>query len=243
MRRELIGVLRKLGADAHEAYPALLQLALTDPDEQIRATAEGTLGVIGPATKYEVHGLAALLKDPDARIRREAAVTLGRIGSAALNAIPELVRAQKDTDAGVRDNAVSALDALGVKTVATVPELIKSLQSADTATVSRAVLVLAGFGEQAKPALPALAELLENPKLCAFTVRALCSIGPEAMPVLARTLNGGSVAIQRIVIKTLADMGSEARVATPVLDKLMQTMPPGTLADESKRALEKIRRR
>lgn len=65
VRLAAVLALRKLGAAAEDALPALLN-ALEDPDAGVVEAAAETLGRRGAVTKDLVHGLMKALKDPDA---------------------------------------------------------------------------------------------------------------------------------------------------------------------------------
>lgn len=91
------------------AMPALLQ-AMRDPENQRAAAVLGDAGrANSDVSRVAVPELRKLLTDGDAVVRRRAAEALGRIGPSARAALPTLREAGQDADAGVRRTAAQAL--------------------------------------------------------------------------------------------------------------------------------------
>jgi HEAT repeat protein len=91
------------------AVPALNE-ALKDPNVKIRASAAGTLAMIGTPAKEATSNLIAALKDKDEWVRQNAGMALVRIGAAA---VPALAEALKDKVPAVRVAAVQLLGQMG----------------------------------------------------------------------------------------------------------------------------------
>lgn len=102
-------VLGRLGPEAREAVPVLLELA-QDRRPELRMPAIRALGNIAPNDPAAFALLKNALGDPDPEVRCRAALALGKAG---LEAIPALEAALRDADAEVRCATVMAFRTLG----------------------------------------------------------------------------------------------------------------------------------
>jgi HEAT repeat protein len=143
--------LRRIGAEAAEAVPALRQ-ALDDrsADEATRTAAALALGNVGDPAAAAVPSLVAVLGEDRAPVGliKATAETLGRIGSeAAAAASPRLadLLAAKGSGVEVRRAAAQALDRFGDAARPALPALRKALQDEDRFIRS---LALHAIGQQ-----------------------------------------------------------------------------------------------
>ena len=91
---------------------ALIRL-LDDPQEQLRRSAIGALGAIGPAAASAIGPLVEKLLRTDSRnVRPSAARALVRIDGTGTVALPALMDALRDPSAGVRQSVAAALAGL-----------------------------------------------------------------------------------------------------------------------------------
>jgi HEAT repeat protein len=167
VRRYAVGVLGRIGPDAAEAVPKLLEL-LDGADAQLRNEILFTLGSIGPAAKAGVPAAIAGLQDEDEEVRFSAVYALGKIGPEAAEALASLERALGSEDpkfctacawALVRvdpENEENAQKAL--------PLLIEALDSSTPFVRVEAAGTLGLLGPKAKDALPKLKQMAEGDK-------------------------------------------------------------------------------
>src|SRR5947209_8935268 len=112
--------LGKIGAEATEAVPALMEALKVEDVRDARANA---LVEIGPEAKEVVPSL----KDNDVHVRRLSASALGGISAGTKDAVPALIEALKDNDAHVRRLSANALRWIGTEAKDAVPALIAAL--------------------------------------------------------------------------------------------------------------------
>jgi HEAT repeat protein len=92
---------KAMGATGAPAIPQLLR-AMDDPSENVRVSAAGALGAMGPAARSAVPALTAKLQvtGEAGSVLRSAATALGDIGPDAASAIPALEQAFKSGAVG-----------------------------------------------------------------------------------------------------------------------------------------------
>ena len=118
IRWNAVRTLGKIGAEAVEAIPALVE-QLQNSIPSIREHAAEALGDIGPAAQAEAEALLPLLSDTVTKVRRDAARSLGQIQAPAEVAGEPLKKLLTDPEPIVCEAAQKALE-----TVA--PELLKA---------------------------------------------------------------------------------------------------------------------
>ncbi len=138
-------------------------------------------------------------RDPDPSVRIHAIITLGRAGRAASNAVPELVDALHGNETGrhreskervyVRANAALTLGHIGPAAGGALPALTN--------------LMATGDGYQRIAAATAIWQITSNASL--------------ALPQLLTDLPGLDASIKLLAIRTLGDMGPQAKGAVPLL--------------------------
>jgi hypothetical protein len=80
-RKRAARLLARLGPEAVQAVPALIEVLRNDPKNTVRFNAAGAIGSIGPAAKEAVADLIWALKNDDGGgVKREAAIALIKIG-------------------------------------------------------------------------------------------------------------------------------------------------------------------
>ena len=99
----------RMGSGAAPAVDAL-KVALTDQDPEVRLSAAGALGAIGPSARSALASLdRVLVSDPDAFVREQAAKTIGALASGDKESVSSLTQALTDKEDFVRIAAASAL--------------------------------------------------------------------------------------------------------------------------------------
>lgn len=104
--------LRLRGSASAKARLGESVLLLGDPDEDVRAAAAESLGLIGPAAKPAIPALIGALHDSSAEVRALAAQALGKLGVEARAAAGPLRELHDDPDESVRAAAAAALGKL-----------------------------------------------------------------------------------------------------------------------------------
>lgn len=177
------------------ATPALAR-ALSDPEAvAIRPTLLYVLGQLGPDARAAVPALTDLLKDKDPNVVRLAVLALGTLGPEAKGAVPTLKELLESKSTDVRLGAALALVRIEPQNKDAPERLNKEITQVPFV---------------AKPSAATLAQLdvrrqAENQRFIDFFVyatsfrfgdglkreshQALTRLGPDAIPVLTRTLN------------------------------------------------------
>lgn len=238
-RRQAVRALGRLGPQAEDAVPALID-SLKDNDHigvgtsskgafedsyaynSMREAAVWALLRMGPkAEDALLHSgvplLVAGLTDSDPGVRDHSARALGAIGPKAKAAVPALKDCLRDKNASVRRAASFALESFGAEAV---PALLEGLKSRNV-TMRREVAGVLRWGRVKIP-VASLIEALrdEDPRVRYCCVCALGYLGPEAkdaVPELIKKLNDMKMirgseekSSEDVVVETLARIGAEA---------------------------------
>jgi len=165
-------VLGKIGQDAADAVPALVDML---EDSGIRKTAAEALGNIGPGAVDAIGDLSSALKDEDKELRKIAAKALGKIGAEAEYAVRDLTMVLKDENYHVRRAAAESLALIGS---ASVPVLVEALSNGDDDLPEMAAATLMKIGPAAKEAASALSKTVSapDPKLRRQSIESLAAI-------------------------------------------------------------------
>jgi HEAT repeat protein len=166
LRSHAINILAKIGPDASEAVPQLIE-TMKDADDATRREVQFALGAIGPAAAPAVPELSKSLDSENEEVQYSAVYALGRIGEQAKDACPELLKLLGREEEFPRIAAVWALTRIDPgrpEIVETgLPILTQALQSDRELLRAEAAATLAEIGEGARPALPALRTALNDP--------------------------------------------------------------------------------
>jgi HEAT repeat protein len=128
--------LAKLGPDAKGALPALVDLALHDPNQDTGAAAATAIRTLDlQAARDVVTGYLPALWDASPEVRRKACVVLGNLGPVAKPAVASLITMLDDTDELVRERAVGALGSIGIPQTDVIAALTKAMR--DPASIVR----------------------------------------------------------------------------------------------------------
>jgi HEAT repeat protein len=169
-RLRAAGVLRRLGPDAKDAVPGLVD-ALADENAEVRSEVLFALGAIGTDAADAVPAIVKALDDEEMKVVYTAAYALGQIGPKAMEAKPALVEKLEVEDEFLTMAVAWALARIHPECKETapkaVPVLIKALAEPDAMTRIHACESLSCLGPLAKQAVPALKELAnaEDPEV------------------------------------------------------------------------------
>lgn len=156
LRRKTFQALRRMGSDAREAVPALIEI-LKEPATRLDLDdATATLAVLGSDAAC---ALADCITSGAKATRRRAFQTLQRMGTHGEDAIPAVAEALTDPDPAIRALAWNALPRMGSDAVAV---LVRFLKKGDVATRCRALDALGEMGSAAKEAIPALVRATDD---------------------------------------------------------------------------------
>lgn len=172
-RERATAALLKLGRDAQDAIPTLMQ-ALTHKDPTIRADAASVLAGFVPFLDRVEHLLDPRLQrlsQNHVQIRRAVTKALGDVGAQGNSAettrmvVDQLITLLADADADVQANAVQSLGRIGVQASPAAPHLLKRLRR--EGDLDRSVIhALGQIGPAVKVASPdtvaALLQTLKN---------------------------------------------------------------------------------
>jgi len=220
-------VLQQVGADAAEAVPALVDVAKTEQQPEVRREAVIALAEIGAAAKEAVPELIELVKtDEDPAIVLAATFALGSIGPAAKAALPELTSALESREDFLRVVSAWAVAKLREQDEATmkrvVPILVRGLIDRNERGVRiAAAKAIVDLRPDHAILLPELKDVISSasPEMLRDSVSAVASLGDKAVPGLIRMLRYESV--RPLAAATLAQIGSSAAPAAPALAKAL----------------------
>lgn len=216
--------LAAIGPDAGEAVPALVA-ALKQPRQALVEPVFHALAEIG---KSAVPALVGLLQDKNPYLRQQAARALGEIGREALPAVPALTTALKDQDRALSAQAAEALGRIGPGAAEVVPELAALLETrTGFPPYRRAIARAVGeMGAQAKGVVPALLAALRDPdeEVAATAAQALHRFGSAVKVAdwIDALKNASSREVRTLAARALAERGSEAKEAVPVLRERLE---------------------
>jgi HEAT repeat protein len=200
-------------ADGKEAaVPVLLEL-LRSPDAEVRWSAAGALGMIGPEARAAVPALADATRDGDPTVRYTAADALGKIGPDAREAVPALIALLKTSD---RLTAVKALTRLGPAAREAIPALIEALEDHDPDVRCEVCEAFGEMGELSAPAVGPLVRHLkedEEGRVREHAAEALGEIGApakEAVPALVAALKDPDAGVRKDAARSLGQLDPKA---------------------------------
>jgi HEAT repeat protein len=218
--------LAKLGPDAHDALPALVDLALHDPHQDTSvaaATAIHTLDL--QASRDVVAGYLPALWDANPEARRRACVVLGSLGPVAKPAVSSLITMLDDTDNLVRERAVGALGAIGIPQTDVVAALTKALHDQASNVRYRAAAQFAFSIPMNAGAAAVLLDLHNDPD------KAVASLAQVALERIGQKDREDVTALVSLLerpgekdyaLQQLALLGPEAADAAPVLISVLK---------------------
>jgi HEAT repeat protein len=218
--------LAKLGPDAKGALPALVDLALHDPNQDTSAAAATAIRAVDlQAAREVVTGLLPALWDSDAEVRRKACAVLGSLGPVAKPAVPSLITLLDDTDPLVRERAVGALGAIGIPQSEIVAALAKALRDPASIVRYRAAAQFAFHVPVTATSLPALMDLRndEDKSVAALAEVALEHAGQHARQDVAHLVSLLEHPGEKdYALQQLAQLGPDAADAAPVLISVLR---------------------
>ena len=222
IRKTAARQLGRLGASAHAAASALIELACND-SESLRETALDALNQVGPEPR-EAAALAALLDDDSFLVRRLAIEALVKCGTAA---VPRLAEGLTNLSPRVRLSAATALQELGPLARGAVRALIESLRDRDHDVGVAAHFALGRIGPDAHAAVPALVGELKNgsDEIRALAVRTLSELGVAAKPATLELIalqKDTDSYIRWRAAYALGRIGPDAREAIPTLEMMLK---------------------
>lgn len=218
--------LAKLGPDAKDALPALVDVALHDSNQDASAAAATAIHTLDlTAAREVVNGYLPALWDPNADVRRKACVVLGSLGPVAKPAVASLITMLDDTDDLVRERAVGALGSIGIPQAEIVAALTKAMHDAASAVRYRAAAQFAYHIPVTAGAVSSLMELRDDQDK---SVASLAELALEHAGQNDRQDVSNLVALldrpgeKDYALQQLAQLGPQAADAAPVLISILK---------------------
>ncbi len=218
--------LAKLGPDAKEALPALVDLALHDPNQNTSAAAAGAIRTLDlQAARDVVAGYLPALWDANPKVRRKACVVLGSLGPVAKPAVASLITMLDDTDELVRERAVGALGTIGIPQTEIVAALTKALHDPASTVRYRAAAQFAFHIPVTVTAVASLVELRDDKDK---SVASMAEVALEHAGQNTRQDVANLVALlerpgeKDYALQQLAQLGPDAADAAPVLISVLK---------------------
>jgi HEAT repeat protein len=210
-----------------KAAVTMARKALTDPQEQVRASAARALGSAGAAEA--VADLSMVVsKDADEYVRQCAVTALGQIGSAARSAVPAILGVLKSTNSFSRSNAANALLSIVPNDSNSANALIAALDDDDKYVRKASLRTLAAMGPVAQAAIPALVQKVNGKDFedQLLAIEALGSVGPanpsQAVPALLSVIEQGELGSRGEAFSALKRFDPIPDSAIPVLMKQLE---------------------
>ena len=161
-----VQILNRIGPDAAEAVPKLVELLDKVEDPSIRRDIIVALGSIGPASAPALPKLLKLLKTADTETKYALTYAIGQLGPKAEAANPQLLELVESKDRFLRVSALWALLKInpGHEEIAkfSVPYLISALSDSRPGVRAEMARMLGDLGDLAKSAIPALKQLAQS---------------------------------------------------------------------------------
>lgn len=252
IRRRVAFALGKIGPAARDAIPSLIEM-LRDSDSHARLQAASTLRVFGSDAKEAVPYLITNLEDPYSRARSCAAAALGTIGPPAKEAVPHLIKVLESQKGNVVRNAIWALGQIGPSAIDAAPSIVKMLDHDRRDVRIKAIDALGQIRPNHKATILKLAKLVdpEDLELSYHVVKSLELIGKPSVPSLVELMTHDSPNFRVAVIRSLGNIGPDARQAIPALKEALDdhdtggpissaVFSPRTVADWAVISLRKI---
>lgn len=241
MRKRVLRVVCDMGRDARAILPILVTLE-HDPDPEIQDLVAMARAYMDVDMSSAVDAMIGNLRDGAPDERAEAAKKLSMLRPILKQVPPALIAALQDENRDVRRTVIASLANLGRVAEPALPLLGKALsdESADEETVQVLETCLITLGGHTPRAAAVVVLLLAQ----AATIRerataVLLGIGRPAAPVLAASLAGQTVAVQKVMLEILGRTASGAEVAVAPLVALLDH-PDLDLASRAAAALGKI---
>lgn len=215
-RADACAKLGRMGAEALSAIDPLIETLRNDAQADVRTAAARALGSIGPSAVPAIPPMIEALKHGEPGVRAASAWALGRLGPAARPALPALHDVLSDASPAARKEALLSIASLGpeARSIAAMLDLFRKDLLKDErirASASDPEQWISGSGPETPDLQPVWTFL-----------RALATVGPEAIPALAPALKHEDAAYRAIAAAALALIGPEARAALPMLLESMQ---------------------
>jgi HEAT repeat protein len=225
--------------------PAIIKSRLWAPipAAQRRAKAYVVLADIDPDSDDALRALLQGLKDPSEAVRLQCARGILRIPQSSPEVDSALTAACCDSDPLVRDQAATTLRCVGSK-----PEENRQLIERSQANLPfRLPFSFTGItsGQLNWKSVAQLAKDLKRPNreyryVATLALRERGLAAREALPVLIESLNDPYYLVRMGVVKTLGQLGSEAKPAVPALTRLLEETSDEPLRRALVRALQNI---
>lgn len=186
--------LGKMGPDAKEALPALLELLKAEKAER-PTTVLNVIAAIGPEAEAAVPAIVELMKDRDEGVRSSAAMVAWAIGPKAKDAVPALITLLDDKSSMVCWRSLQALEKIGPQAYPALPILLEFAKGKRSKDRPSGHL----FADQAKRCIH---QIMQNP-----------APGKESVPALIVVLQGRAFAAD--ALSALGQIGPDAKTAVP----------------------------
>jgi len=170
------------------ALAALVNLAKTDPRNEVRVSALRALAVAGPRAAAAKGDLSAVAGGTNPWYALWAKVALAAADGDVTKAVPAVRAGLTDKSGPVRTAAAEALPLVGGATAADLPALQRLLREPSDAAREAAARAVGPLGAAAKDAVPRLTELLTDKSsgVRIAAAEALGAIGPAASSAAAK---------------------------------------------------------
>ncbi len=237
--------LERLGKDAKGTIANLIEAAKGANGPLRRAIIDALLQ-LGADNKTTIPVFVDALDDSDRDARRGACQALAKFGPEAKKAAAaKLAEVLSDVDKDVRKQAAIALGKMGPLPKEALLALVEAARDEDKDVRDKAFDTLGGLGPDAKAAIPKLIGLFKEKdreigRRAAIT---LGKIGKEAVPELVKALDDPNRQIRLGAIRSLGEIGPDAKSAIKYLLRLKALDPDPEIQLEIDTALERIRRK
>lgn len=235
-----------------------LEVALSDPDDDVRILSARALGDLGPYSRGAASALTQLVhQHKNQTVRAEAAKAIAHVfgGSRferrSATLIPLLEQAAlQDEDPEVRKWSIWALAAVAADSPAAVPTLIAIVKNKENTHLrENAIAALAGAGPSAKGAIPILLEILRARAESVSMKRLVCDIlgrigasENEVVPALMAILGDAEqLDLYTAALVGIDGYGPKGKAALATVIKILEATKGQTAEQETNRRIAAVR--
>lgn len=203
------------------------------PAAWVREMAARSIGEIKPPAELLLPLVTNHWHDPDPRQRWMAIYLLGNIGAGGETAVPLLREKLRDAVSREAMLAAYSLDRLGATATAAVPDLVELVRSNQNYASILACRALARIGAAAREAVPVLSAQLatetNDNRRAQILIALLCVEGHQShwLNDLSTIMaDDRQLKLQQQLIWALREIGTNARVAVPLLTTALTNADP-----------------
>ncbi len=232
----ILDVLARMGPEAEDCVPSLLELFDRDPlDAPLKLGLVDALGRLGASARAAVPLLVRCLEinEPATPLGLKAQAALIRIGDGAREVLPRIRELWRQGDTETRANAAAVIAALGTEEEAqaeAIPFLIRCARESAALSLAAHATRLASVGQRA---VPRLANLLATDAPACMRALAATALGlMDRLPDAERERLRNAMEDDDLAVRVAAAAGFVGKDVTPESEARANEVLLGAIQDE-----------